>query len=173
MVPAVEAMNAAKEAGKDFFDSIVDALKDLPDKLTEIAKNAVDGAINGIKNKATEVTNAVKNLFKNAADGANDAVESHAQAASKSNSKGSSGKGVAGYSQQPVSSYSTMSKGRNINAGTARMTYEGASASGNYGYSMNMDYRKMKQMFTESMQEMNLVVQLDNRQMGRVIRGYS
>lgn len=163
----------AKEAGKEFFDNIVDALKDLPDKLTEIAKNAVDGAINGIKNKATEVTNAVKNLFKNAADGANDAVESHAQAASKSNSKGSSGKGVAGYSQQPVSSYSTMSKGRSINAGTARMTYEGASASGNYGYSMNMDYRKMKQIFTESMQEMNLVVQLDNRQMGRVIRGYS
>lgn len=163
----------AKEAGKDFFDSIVDALKDLPDKLTEIAKNAVDGAINGIKNKATEVTNAVKNLFKNAADGANDAAEAHAQATSRSNSKGSSGKGVAGYSQQPVSSYSTMSKGRSINAGTARMTYEGASASGNYGYSMNMDYRKMKQMFTESMQEMNLVVQLDNRQMGRVIRGYS
>lgn len=163
----------AKEAGKEFFDNIVDAIKDLPDKLTEIAKNAVDGAINGIKNKATEVTNAVKNLFKNAADGANDAVEAHAQATSRSNSKGSSGKGVAGYSQQPVSSYSTMSKGRSINAGTARMTYEGASASGNYGYSMNMDYRKMKQMFTESMQEMNLVVQLDNRQMGRVIRGYS
>lgn len=169
----IDMKDKAKEAGKEFFDNIVDAIKDLPDKLTEIAKNAVDGAINAIKNKAAEMAKAVKGMVKGATDGAADAAEAHAQATSRSNSKGSSGKGVAGYSQQPVSSYSTMSKGRNINAGTARMTYEGASASGNYGYSMNMDYRKMKQMFTESMQEMNLVVQLDNRQMGRVIRGYS
>ena len=169
----IDMKDKAKEAGKEFFDNIVDAIKDLPDKLTEIAKNAVDGAINAIKNKAAEMAKAVKGMVKGATDGAADAAEAHAQATSRSNSKGNSGKGVAGYSQQPVSSYSTMSKGRSINAGTARMTYEGASASGNYGYSMNMDYRKMKQMFTESMQEMNLVVQLDNRQMGRVIRGYS
>ncbi len=169
----IDMKDKAKEAGKEFFDNIVDALKDLPDKLTEIAKNAVDGAINAIKNKAVEMANAVKNMAKSATDGATDAAEAHAQAVTKSNSKGSSGKGVAGYSQQPISSYNNMNKGRGINAGTARMTYEGASASGNYGYSMNMDYRKMKQMFTESMQEMNLVVQLDNRQMGRVVRGYS
>lgn len=165
----VDMKNKAAEAGKEFFNNIVDALKGLPEKLWEIGKNAVEGIISGIKNKAAELRSEVKKLWNSATEGANDAVSSHGQASASSGGKGSRITGVAGYSQTSVS----MPKGVGMNAGTVRMNYEGASASGSYSYGAGVDYRKMKQAFAESLQETNLVVQLNNREMGRVVRGYN
>lgn len=70
-------LSFVKSAAKAIGDGAIDAIKNLPSRALEIAKNFVSGLANGIKNGISSVVNAAKDLANKAVSAAKNALGIH------------------------------------------------------------------------------------------------
>lgn len=72
-----DLVNKAKEAAQNMFNTIVDIIKGLPDKMMEIGRNIVEGLWNGIKNAKDWMKQKVGEFAKGILDGMKDSLGIH------------------------------------------------------------------------------------------------
>ena len=69
---AEELVENAKQAGKDFFEGIVEWFKSIPDKVKEVGKNIIDGLWDGIKSCIKNINKKIADFCKNVVQGFKD-----------------------------------------------------------------------------------------------------
>lgn len=72
-----DLVNKAKEAAQNMFNTIVDIIKGLPDKMMEIGRNIVEGLWNGVKNAKDWMKQKVGEFAKGILDGMKDSLGIH------------------------------------------------------------------------------------------------
>lgn len=160
------------KAVPEIISAIVSAFNELQGKMAEVGKCIIDGIWEGISGGWDWLVGKVKEVASSLFTAAKKELDIHSPSRKF---KWLGEMCVAGFEDpmEDFNPYSSLEKSIKANVGSIKTTFASAYAGGNYGSTVNMDYKTMKRVFTESLNEMNMVVQLNNREVGRAVRGYS
>lgn len=157
----------AVEAGKGFVDKLIDGVKSLPDQMQTIGKNIVDGIWKGISGGWKWLGDKVNELANSLFEGAKAALDIHSPS---KKFKWIGEMCVAGIDEplEDYNPYDTLNKSMKMNAGVMTINHR-YSAGGTNGVS-RVDYKGMADAFAYALGKSGLIVKVNNRDFGRVIR---
>ncbi len=167
-----EIIEGITEAIPQIIEAIVEAFGELDAKMCEVGSNILNGIWEGISAGWDWLVGKVKELAGSLFGAAKEELDINSPSRKF---KWLSEMCLAGFEEpmEDFNPYGILQHSMKANVGAMRTTFESAYAGGSYGSTLNMDYKTMKRVFTESLHEMNMVVQLNNREVGRAVRGYS